>query len=221
MRTCGCPDDTPVVKANNVIKDEFVKYGHTMILVQADDIRTPEVLGAMAEIQEGVENVPRVVAVSSIASLLNQVPDDKNVIEHKIAALPFDLRRQYVINDYTKGLMLIKIDGEMDGNELVVLLEEIKDVLDYVEMPGDVVFVPAGMDVVGSQIEEIMDKDKVQSVLLSLVLVIILLFLALRSFMGIILALLPVLLTIIFAMGTMGFLGIPEGFLTLMIPTLL
>ena len=215
------PQDMPAVKANNIIEDEFVKYRHTMILVQADDIRTHEVLGTMAEIKEGVEDVPRVVAVTSIASLLNPVPDEKKEIERKIAALPFDLRRQYVTNDYTNGLMLIKIDREMDETEYIVLLEEIKDVLDYVEMPGDVVFVPAGMDIVGSQIEEIMGKDKVQSTLLSLVLVIILLFLALRSFMGIILALLPVLLTIIFAMGTMGFLGIPEGFLTLMIPTLL
>ena len=215
------PEETPVVKAGNIIKDEFVKYGHTMILVQADDIRTHEVLGTMAEIKEGVEDVPRVVAVTSIASLLNQVPDEKKEIERKIAALPFDLRRQYVTNDYTNGLMLIKIDREMDETEYIVLLEEIKDVLDYVEMPGDVVFVPAGMDIVGSQIEEIMGKDKVQSTLLSLVLVIILLFIALRSFMGIILALLPVLLAIIFAMGTMGLLQIPETFLTIMIATLL
>ena len=39
--------------------------------------------------------------------------------------------------------------------------------------------------------------------------------------MGIILALLPVLLAIIFAMGTMGLLEIPETFLTIMIATLL
>ena len=47
------PEETPVVKADNIIKDEFVKYGHTMILVHADDIRTHEVLGTMAEIEGG------------------------------------------------------------------------------------------------------------------------------------------------------------------------
>lgn len=52
-------------------------------------------------------------------------------------------------------------------------------------------------------------------------LVIILLFIALRSFMGLILALLPVLIAILFATGAMGILQIPSTPLTIMLATLL
>lgn len=211
------PQEMPAVKANNIIKDEFGEYGYTMILVQADDIRTPEVMKAMADIEEGVGGVPHVVEVSSIASLLNPLPGEKKEIERKIAALPFDLRRQFVTEDYTEGLMIIKVDEEVDEG----MVREIEDVLDYAETPGDAVFVQAGLAVVFSQMESIMGKDQVKTVMASLVLVIILLFIALRSFMGIILGLLPVLLAIIFAMGTMGLLQIPETPLTIMMATLL
>ncbi len=211
------PQEMPAVKANNVIKDEFGEYGYTMILVQADDIRTPEVMGVMAEIVDGVGDVPHVVEVSSIASLLNPPSCEKKDIERKIDALPFDLRRQFVTEDYTEGLIIIKVDEEVDEG----MVREIEDVLDYAETPGDAVFVQAGLAVVFSQMESIMGKDEVKTVMASLVLVIILLFLALRSFMGIILGLLPVLLASLFAMGTMGLLHIPKTEVTILLSTLL
>lgn len=215
------PKEMPAVNAYNIIKDEFGEYGYTMILVLADDVRTPEVMDAMADIEDGVRGVPHVVEVSSIASLLNPVPGEKKEIERKIYALPFDIRRQFVTEDYTEGLMIIKVDGEIDDEEFNGMVGEIEDVLDYVETPSDAVFVQAGLGVVFSQMESIMGKDQVKVTMVSLVLVIILLFLALRSFMGIILGLLPVLLAILFAMGTMGILQIPKTELTILLATLL
>lgn len=215
------PKEMPAVKAYNIIKDEFGEYGYTMILVLADDVRTPEVMDAMVDIEDGVRGVPHVVDVSSIASLLNPVPGEKKEIERKIYALPFDIRRQFVTEDYTEGLMIIKVDGEIDDEEFNGMVGEIEDVLDYVETPSDAVFVQAGLGVVFSQMESIMGKDQVKVTMVSLVLVIILLFLALRSFMGIILGLLPVLLAILFAMGTMGILQIPKTELTILLATLL
>jgi predicted RND superfamily exporter protein len=215
------PKEMPAVKAYNIIKDEFGEYGYTMILVLADDVRTPEVMDALVDIEDGVRGVPHVVDVSSIASLLNPVPGEKKEIERKIYALPFDIRRQFVTEDYTEGLMIIKVDGEIDDEEFNGMVGEIEDVLDYVETPSDAVFVQAGLGVVFSQMESIMGKDQVKVTMVSLVLVIILLFLALRSFMGIILGLLPVLLAILFAMGTMGILQIPKTELTILLATLL
>ena len=212
------PHDMPTVKANDIIEDKFGEYYYATILVLADDIRSPEVMGAMEEIGNKLWDVPHVVEVSSIASLLSPPPGEKRDIERKIEALPLDQRRQFVTNDYTEGLMIIKLDGDQLRAEKV---NEIEDVLDYVDTPGDAVFVQAGMGVVNSQMESIMEKDQVKTTMVSLVLVLIMLFIGLRSFMGIILALLPVLLAIIFAMGTMGLLYIPETPLTIMMATLL
>lgn len=175
-------------------------------------------MGAMEEIGDRLWGVPHVVEVSSIASLLNPMPCEKRDIEREIEALPLNQRRQFVTNDYTEGLMIIKLDGDQLRAEKV---NEIEDVLDYVDTPGDAVFVQAGMGVVNSQIESLMEKDQVKTTVVSLVLVLIMLFIALRSFMCIILALLPVIFAIIFAMGTMGLLYIPMTPLTIMMATLL
>lgn len=216
------PQENPAIIANNIIEDEFARYSYATILVLADDVRTTEVMKTMAEIKEGVESVPHVVEVTSIANLLNPVPCEKNEIERKIAALPFDQRRQYVTEDYTEGLMLIKRDEDMDDPEVSRFIEEVRDVLDGVEAPGDAVFVAAGWDVVSTQMEDLMLEGKVQALLLSLVVVLVMLFLALRSFMGIILGLLPVILAIIFAIGISGLVHIPDTPLTaLMAPLLL
>lgn len=133
------PQEMPAVKANNIIEDEFGEYQYTMILAQADDIRTPEIMKAMADIEDGVGGVPHVVEVSSIASLINPMPSEKKDIERKIEALPFDLRRQFVTKDYTEGLIIIKVDEEVDEG----MIREIEDVLESVETPDDAVFVQA------------------------------------------------------------------------------
>ncbi len=211
------PQDLPAIKANNIIEDEFGEYQYTMILVQADDVRDPEVMKAMADIGKGVRGVPRVVEVSSIADLINPLPDDKRDIERKIDALPFDLRRRFVTKDYTEGLMVIKVDGEVDEGQV----GEINDVLDYVETPGDAIFEQAGVSFLMSRIDSIMAKDQVKTTMASLVLVMIMLFFALRGFTGIILGLSPVLLAILFAFGAMGLLQIPSTPLTVLLATLL
>ena len=211
------PQDMPAIKANNIIEDEFGEYEYTMILVQADDIRAPEVMRAMADIEAEVRDIPRVVEVSSIAGLLSPLPGDRADIEQRIEAVPSDIRRQFVTKDYTEALMIIKVDGEVDEG----MVQDIDDVLDYVETPGDAVFEQAGISLLMSKIDSIMAKDQVKTTLASLTLVMIMLFLALRSFTGILLGLSPVLLAILFAMGTMGILQIPSTPLTIMLATLL
>ena len=216
------PQENPAIIANNIIEDEFARYRYATILVLADDVRTSEVMKTMAEIKAGVESVPHVVEVTSVANLLNPVLCEKKEIERKIAALPLDQRRKYVTEDYTEGLMLIKRDEDMDDPEVKRLIGEIQDVLDSVESPGDAVFVAAGWDVVATQMEDLMLEGKAQAFILSFVVVLTMLFLALRSFLGIILGLLPVILAIIFAIGISGLVHIPDTPLTaLMAPLLL
>jgi predicted RND superfamily exporter protein len=74
------PHDMATVKANDIIEDKFGEYYYATILVLADDIRGPEVMGAMAEIGDRLWGVPHVVEVSSIASLLNPMPCEKRDI---------------------------------------------------------------------------------------------------------------------------------------------
>lgn len=211
------PQEMPAIKAKKIIDNEFGEYGYTMILVEADDIRRPEIMKAMIEVEEAVQTVPYVVEVSSLASMIEPLPDNKKDIQASVSSLPYDIRRQYVTKDYTEALILIKGDEDVDEE----YFKEIDDVVESVETPGDAVFIQAGFAAVFASIDSIMEKDQGKTTLASLILVIIMLFLALRGFMGIMLGLSPVLLAILFAMGIMGLLAIPSTPLTIMLATLL
>lgn len=212
------PQEMPAIKANKIIDKEFGEYGYTMILVEADDIRTPEIMNAMIDVENAVRDVPYIVEVSSIASMMNPLPNDKRDIEAKLSTIPFDTRRQYVTKDYTEALILIKAS---EGFDEEVFFKEIDDAVEFVETPGDAIFVQAGFSKLFSKMDSIMEKDQEVTTLASLILVIILLYFAVRGFTGVIIGLTPVLLAILFTMGVMGLLGIPSTPLTIMLATLL
>ena len=211
------PQEMPAIKANKIIDKEFGEYGYTMILAEADDIRTPEIMNAMINIENAIRDVPYVVEVSSVASMIN-LSEDKRDIETKLSAIPFDTRRQYVTKDYTEALILIKASEGFDEG---LFFKEIDDAVESVETPGDAIFVQAGFSKLFSKMDSIMEKDQEVTTLASLILVIILIYFALRGFTGVIIGLTPVLLAILFTMGIMGLLGIPSTPLTIMLATLL
>jgi len=211
------PQENPSVKANNIIDDEFGDYDYTMILVLADDIRDPIVMRAIEKIGEGVQKVPHITEVSSISSLIHPLPIKERSIHGKIEALPLDTRRKYVTEDYTESLIIIKTDKEVDD----IMVREIKEVLDYVDKPAEVVFSQAGANLLMSRIDSIIAQDQIRTTMVSLALVMTMLFFAMRGVSGIILGLSPILLAILFAMGSMGLLQIPSTPLTVMLATLL
>lgn len=211
------PQEMPAIKANNIIDKEFGQYSYSTILVKADDIRTPEIMNAMINVENSVRNVSYVVEVSSIADIISPISNNKRDIEAKLSIIPFDVRRQYVTKDYTEGLIIIKADEDVDET----FFNEIDGAVESLEIPEDAVFVQASFSKLFSKIESIMAKDQVETTLASLILVIILLYFALRGFMGVIIGLVPVLLAIVFAMGIMGLLSIPSTPLTIMLATLL
>jgi len=59
------PEGDPLMVAWRVVDEEFCDYEYSTILVRADDIRTPEMMKALAEVEASVREVPGVVALSS------------------------------------------------------------------------------------------------------------------------------------------------------------
>lgn len=213
------PQDTPAIKANKIIDKEFGEYVYTMILVESDDIRTPEIMSTMIDVENAIRDMPHVVEVSSIASRINtSISNNEKDIEAKLSELPIDIRRQYITKDYTEALILIKADDKIDPN---IFYNEIDDIVNSIETPADATFIHAGLNKLFSKTEGIMEKDQAETTMASLILVIVLIYFALRGFAGVIIGLTPVLLAIIFAMGIMGLLDIPSTPLTIMIATLL
>ena len=216
------PEGDPLMVAWRVVDEEFCDYEYSTILVRADDIRTPEMMKALAEVEASVREVPGVVAVTGINCLLEgegggEIRAEKREIERRIAAIPADLRESFVTNDYTAALIIIKADEEIEEKQV----REIDDAILFVETPGDASFRHASFSTLFSQMDRMMEESQAKTTGVSLVLVFAILFSFFRTPFRIILAFAPVLFAIIYALGTMGLVGIPFTPLTVMIMTIL
>lgn len=216
------PEGDPLMVAWRVVDEEFCDYEYSTILVRADDIRTPEMMKALAEVEASVREVPGVVAVTGINCLLEgegggEIRAEKREIERRIAAIPADLRESFVTNDYTAALIIIKADEEIEEKQV----REIDDAILFVETPGDASFRHASFSTLFSQMDRMMEESQAKTTGVSLVLVFAILFSFFRTPFRIILAFAPVLFAIIYALGTMGLVGISFTPLTVMIMTIL
>jgi len=127
------------------------------------------------------------------------------------------LRESFVTNDYTAALIIIKADEEIEEKQV----REIDDAILFVETPGDASFRHASFSTLFSQMDRMMEESQAKTTGVSLVLVFAILFSFFRTPFRIILAFAPVLFAIIYALGTMGLVGIPFTPLTVMIMTIL
>ena len=211
------PQGDPLMVAWKVVDEEFCNYEYSTILVQSDDIRTPEIMDALAQIEASVMDVPGVVEVIGLNNLLKEVPADKKKLEAQIAAIPEDVRESFVTDDYTASLIIIKTDSEIDEKRV----KEIDDAILFVETPDDTTFRHASFSTLFAQMDRLMDESRAETTLISLVLVFTILFIFFRSFVWILLAFAPVLFAIVYSLGTMGLVGIPFTPLTIMIGTIL
>lgn len=211
------PEGDPLMVAWKVVDDEFCDYEYSTILVQSDDIRTLEMMEALERVEDSVMSLPGVVKVTGINNLLKEIPADKYTLEEQIAAIPEDARESFVTDDYTAALVIVKTDTGIEET----LVQEIDDAITFVETPEDATFKHASFSTLFSQIERLMEESRAETTAISLLLVFTILYIFFRSFIWILLAFAPVAFAIIYALGTMGLLGIPFTPLTVMIGTIL
>ncbi|MHC1574173.1 MAG: efflux RND transporter permease subunit [Candidatus Syntropharchaeales archaeon] len=211
------PEDDPTMVAWRIVDDEFTDYEYSTILVRADDIRTPEIMHAMVEIEESVEEVPGVVEVMGINNVIGIIPNSKPELEDLIASVPAETREKFVNHDYTASLLIIKTDTEIDE----ALVRQIDDAILYVETPADATFEHASFSTLFAQMESMMEETRGKTTMISIIAVLAILFTFFRSLFRILLAFSPVLFAIIYTIGIMGLMGIPYTPLTVIIATIL
>lgn len=203
------PEGEPISRATDILGDEFSGTNVLYVLIEADDIREPGIIRAMAEMQREFMEVDSVYSTSSIADYLDS-PENVGEIRDLIYAIPAEVRRRYVNDDYTAAVVYINTE-DLGGEEKAssVLVRELQDRIDYIEKPEDASYTLSGYSVLDSRLLELMGIGQERSFLVSLVLIVGILFITFRNITGVVLPLIPVLFSITATMATMGFLGMP------------
>ena len=227
------PEGDPVIEAFNDIKSYFGGTEQLNLLVMADpnypsssddpllvnDMRHPEVLRSVALLDKSLEELEYISFVSSPTDdilafnsqiLPNELENVKNIIES----------RPFIAQRFNEDFSIIKLSAASDSfgkpgtNEQEVHYQEILNEIDTISFPEGIQVVPQGGIANFIELSANLSKDIGKTTLIGFLFVIIIASLMYRSFTVGMLSFIPIIFSILWAVGIMGYIGLPFTVLT-------
>lgn len=230
------PPDEPYIKMFNEIGEEFEGNLIGMVILKGE----PDIFNekTFRKIQELTEEYKKIDGVSNVISLTDIM--DIKKIEEGIEVgklLPrgyipktkeeFDSLKKYIMSkDRFKGVIvsedgkyasiIIRFSDQGDKEKTALKIREITE-----KIKGNFEIYYSGIPLVIIFVNEMIRKEIIRLIPFSLVIIIFVLFLGFRSFVGVILPISVVLISIIWVLGIMGFLNIPLSIVSNILPVIL
>nr|BAL59706.1 hydrophobe/amphiphile efflux-3, HAE3 family [Candidatus Acetothermum autotrophicum] len=217
------PQDDPAVIALHRAEERYGDQKLFMVAVEADDtIFKPETLQKLKEMEELFEQIPEVDEVRgptnsqviygtetaiTVATALPEIPQTPaEIAAYKERVLGDRLLRGVVISEDEKaaGILIRLKPGEEDTVGVVTRVLEIAE-----RYQGPERIYVGGMPRLNQFIAESMRKDLMVFFPVMILVIVVVLYLSFNSLRGVVLPLLTVVLSAIWEMGTMGWLGAP------------
>jgi hydrophobe/amphiphile efflux-3 (HAE3) family protein len=213
------PQDLPVIVYQNRISETFGGADSVFVLVRLDDecvsdncvkdIRDPRVIRMLRDI-EG--NLPGRAGVNSVFSPASLFPD-RNAIPPTLEGVKFAFSQFPQIEesfnrDFSATLVLISssIGGEQE--KINRFTEAIEDELEGVEMPPGVALSVTGVPQLTADIFTLLQEDAVNVTVIAGVIILVLLLILTRNILRTFQTYTPVLFSLIWTFGLLGWLDI-------------
>jgi hypothetical protein len=217
------PQDDPATMALHRAEERYGDQKLFMVAVETDDtIFKPETLRKLKEMEELFEQIPEVDEVRgptnsqviygtetaiTVATALSEIPETSEELEaYKERVLGDRLLRGVVVSEDGKaaGILIRLKTGEEETVGVVNRVLEIAERYQGLER----IYI-GGMPRLNQFIAESMRKDLIVLFPVMICVILIVLYVSFNSLRGVILPLLTVVLSAIWEMGTMGWLGVP------------
>ncbi|BAP61299.1 hypothetical protein MMKA1_11820 [Methanococcus maripaludis KA1] len=227
------PQDDPVIVALNEIRDEFGGTETIMLgvkLVPSDssekvtDIRDPRVLDLVDFLEQDIGSMDMVTSVSSRVDVLKAynndvIPNDIATVKTIYQNLPESSQDGMFNNDYSMVVVYATTDaGTEDKN---ILVKDINSRLDEAPIPPGVEVITTGTPALSELLERMMDESQAVTGLASLLAIFTILLLYFRNIVKSVLPLIPVVVAVIWAAGSMAIFKIPMDTATSVMGSLL
>lgn len=211
------PTHLPIYQLNDKVTDTFGGQDSVLILfeldydsdVSLDDIRDTRLITSIVEFQSLLEQESLIDQVTSPALLFSQIPLEQlsdDLIIQVIKDTP--AVSGFFSGDYSAMLMIVKADVGSGEDKLQSLIDVIESDWDSVpSVPGVKVTVTGSPSVLQS-IMDLLRRDSVFTLAVAALIILVLLFILEQSFVRSILIFIPLLLGIVWTLGTMGWLGL-------------
>jgi len=190
------------------------------------DIQDPVVLSQMKKIEDFLESKKDVRNAQSVADLIEEmndamgegktIPDSKDKVSNLWFLLEGEeIMSQLVNEDKTEAVIQATIVN-VDTKRIRNLVDDLDRYIEKVNAPS-VTFIQAGMPSIYQHLDDSIMRSQIQSLTIAIILVFICLTILLRSFIGGLIGLVPIVFTLLVVFGFMGFSGIPLDIATVLV----
>ncbi len=187
------------------------------VLIEGGDVTRPELLKAIDRLQQQVKTIPGVVGTASAASVIKDtnyqmtgrhiIPDSQAEIQSIIASRSSDIGM--LLPDDTHAIVWVEMAGDSNDNEKMEILRETEIAAEQSGFPPAYGVIVTGDPAFSIAMNNEMTTSMVPLLMISILLMIVVLYLAFRHVRWKLLPLPIVIIGIIFTFGAMGYLKIP------------
>jgi len=227
------PQNSPVVERFEDVSDTFGSLTYTAVMVHDDDIldqSTLQKIEAMTQEFSEAEGVSDVISLTNIKDIeggaagitvkefIDKIPETESEIESLKNQLSNE--EQYVgkifTPDFKDSMILVKFE---DQEEPEVVVSRIRNIVSQYEGPEE--FYLAGTPVIVTDATNYMKRDLSRLLPFVIAAIIAVLYISFRSKRGVILPILTVLISVIWALGIQELLGKSLSMISTVLPVLL
>ena len=227
------PEGDPVVVAFDEVDETFGGAEFAMVILDMGEVFTTN---SLQEIDRLTLSLERVKGVSSVWSITNmeEIRGVEGGIEVKelIEEIPTseaelqklknrvlsddDYAGQIVSRNGKIALVLIQLLPNVDRNNLI---HDIKEIVQKLGLDEKAYL--TGEPVMGLEIDKMVTQDMAKLLPISILVMIAILFFSFHNIRGIVLPLLIVVVTVIWTIGLMGYIGVPLSAISIIIPIII
>ncbi len=229
------PDDDVDARLLKKIGNNFGSNNMGVIILETDNIYKPSVIEHIQLITDTLSEISGISSVSSLTNIINIKGSDygieigKLVDEYELpkTALEFEKLRNNILNnpmykgsivseDETASLIVFNIENEANVN---LIAKEVIEKTTALKIPEKLYYIGSPMLV--TYISDLMRKDLTTLLPIAFLVIAIILLLSFRSVSGVILPLLIAVVSIVWSLGSMAFLGIKMSMISNNIPIII
>lgn len=224
-------EKSEVVKAYNLIRDRFGGVATIEILINGD-LKDPALLKKMEKLQAEMKKIEYINNPTSIVDALKEtnrlmngdkkefekLPETRSEVAQYLLLLSMtgsEFLENMITSDYKDAKISARVNTSVTAkvDELVGKVEkQARSIL------GDTASIKiTGMTAIIRDVRGMLIQSQVQSLAISLIAVFLMVFLVYRTLLGSIFCMVPIVFTILYNFGVMGWLGIPLDVVTVMI----
>jgi predicted RND superfamily exporter protein len=229
------PDDDVDARLLKKIGENFGSNNMGVIILETENIYQHSVIEHIQLITDTLSEISGISSVSSLTNIINIKGSDygieigKLVDEYELpkTALEFEKLRNNILNnpmykgsivseDETASLIVFNIENEANVN---LIAKEVIEKTTALKIPEKLYYIGSPMLV--TYISDLMRKDLTTLLPIAFLVIAIILLLSFRSVSGVILPLLIAVVSIVWSLGSMAFLGIKMSMISNNIPIII